>query len=392
MTVDTSPPSLETMAARAEAPQPATTKSRFNIRDLLTELVKNDASDLHLRVGEPPVMRIHGDLVRTDYPKLEQSDTEDIAGQLLNAERRHRYDEFMEADLSYAIPNVSRFRVNFFRQRGNIGAVMRAIPIKIKTIDDLGLPQVTKDLAMRPRGLVLVTGPTGSGKSTSLAAMIHHINTLTRKHIITIEDPIEFLHSDINCAVEQRELGMDTHSFNDALKHVLRQNPDVILVGEMRDLETISLAITAAETGHLVFATLHTTDAPQTVDRVIDVFSPEQQQQIRMQLSVTLLAVISQTLMPRADESGRVAAFEVMVATPAIRALIREGKTHQLYTDIQTGAEHGMISLDQYLLELVRTRVIKYEDALAKSSNPKDFEQRAQKMMAEASTAHAVRR
>jgi twitching motility protein PilT len=392
MTVETSAGSPELVTTPVQAPQPATTESRFNIRDLLTELVKNDASDLHLRVGEPPVMRIHGDLIRTKYQRLEVQDMEDIANQLLNSERRQRYDEFMEADLSYSIPNVSRFRVNFFRQRGHIGAVMRAIPIKIKTIDDLGLPQVTKDLALRPRGLVLVTGPTGSGKSTSLAAMVHHINVNTRKHIITIEDPIEFMHQDINCAVEQRELGMDTHSFNDALKHVLRQNPDVILVGEMRDLETISLAITAAETGHLVFATLHTTDAPQTVDRVIDVFSPEQQQQIRMQLSVTLLAVISQTLMPRADESGRVAAFEVMVCTPAIRALIREGKTHQLYTDIQTGAEHGMISLDQYLLDQVSHKVIKYEDALAKSSNPKDFEQRAQKMMAEMNAGHAVRR
>ncbi|HEY3268288.1 MAG TPA: type IV pilus twitching motility protein PilT [Armatimonadota bacterium] len=362
-------------------------QTKFRIDDLLRELVAREASDLHLRVGEPPVMRVHGDLFRTNYPKLTAEDTEGLANQLLNEERQARFDEFLEADLSYSIPGVSRFRVNFFRQRGHVGAVMRAIPIKIKSIDDLGLPAVTKDLALRPRGLVLVTGPTGSGKSTSLAAMIHHINTLTHKHIITVEDPIEFLHQDIQCAVEQRELGMDTHSFNEALKHVLRQNPDVILVGEMRDLETISLAITAAETGHLVFATLHTTDAPQTVDRVIDVFSPEQQQQIRMQLSVTLLSVISQTLLPRADEKGRVAAFEVMVCTPAIRALIREGKTHQMYTDIQTGAEHGMISLDQYLLDLVKSRVIKYEDALSKSSNPKDFEQRAQKMMAEAAAA-----
>lgn len=370
----------------------ALTRTRFRVDDLLRELVAREASDLHLRVGEPPVMRIHGDLVRADYPALTPEDTEALADQLMNEERRARFDEFMESDMSYSIPGVSRFRVNFFRQRGHVGSVMRAIPIKIKTIDDLKLPPVTKDLALRPRGLILVTGPTGSGKSTSLAAMIHHINNLTHKHIITIEDPIEFLHKDINCAVQQRELGMDTHSFNEALKHVLRQNPDVILVGEMRDLETISLAITAAETGHLVFATLHTTDAPQTVDRVIDVFSPEQQQQIRMQLSVTLLAVISQTLMPRADDSGRVAAFEVMVCTPAIRALIREGKTHQMYTDIQTGAEHGMISLDQYLLDLIKNRVIKYEDALAKSSNPKDFEARAQKMMAEMAAGTATGR
>jgi twitching motility protein PilT len=351
------------------------------VDDLLRELVAREASDLHLRVGEPPVMRIHGDLVRADYPPLTPEDTEALADQLLNEERRARFDEFLEADMSYSIPGVSRFRVNFFRQRGHVGSVMRAIPIKIKTIDDLNLPPVTKDISLRPRGLILVTGPTGSGKSTSLAAMIHHINKLTQQHIITVEDPIEFIHSDINSAVEQRELGMDTHSFNEALKHVLRQDPDVILVGEMRDLETISLAITAAETGHLVFATLHTSDAPQTVDRVIDVFSPDQQQQIRMQLSVTLLAVISQTLLPRKDDSGRVAAFEVMVCTPAIRALIREGKTHQMYTDIQTGAEHGMISLDQYLLDLIKNDVIRYEDAVAKSSNPKDFEARYQKMM-----------
>ncbi|NMC81465.1 MAG: type IV pilus twitching motility protein PilT [Armatimonadetes bacterium] len=371
------------MTNKATAAPEAAPLTRFNIDDLLRELVQKEASDLHLRVGEPPVMRGHGDLMRTSYPVLTPNDTEGIARQLLIGERLTRFEEFMEADLSYSLPGVSRFRVNFFRQRGHIGAVMRAIPIKIKTIDDLGLPPVTKELALRPRGLVLVTGPTGSGKSTSLAAMIDHINVNTKKHIITVEDPIEFLHQDKMCAVEQRELGMDTHTFNDALKHVLRQNPDVILVGEMRDLETIALAITAAETGHLVFATLHTTDAPQTVDRVIDVFPPEQQQQIRMQLSVTLLSVISQTLLPRADEKGRIAAFEVMVCTPAIRALIREGKTHQMYTDIQTGGDFGMISLDQYLLDLIKRRLIKYEDALAKSSNPRDFEARAKRMMAE---------
>jgi twitching motility protein PilT len=278
-----------------------------------------------------------------------------------------------------------------FRQRGYIGSVMRLIPIRVKTIDELFLPPVTKELALRPRGLILVTGPTGSGKSTSLAAMIHHVNLHERLHIITIEDPIEFMHSDIKSAINQRELGMDTHSFAAALKHVMRQNPDVILVGEMRDLETISLAITAAETGHLVFATLHTTDAPQTVDRVIDVFPPEQQQQIRMQLSVTLQAVISQTLLPRADIGGRIAAFEVMVVTPAIRALIREGKTHQLYTDIQTGGQFGMQSLDQHLLQLLAERKITYEDALGKTSNPRDFEQRAARFRGAPAPAPAAR-
>jgi twitching motility protein PilT len=380
-----------TGAAPVATPSPAT-RSATDVDTLLRELVAREGSDLHLRVGEPPIFRIHGDLVRTEYPRLTSEDTEAIARRLLNEERHARFEEQLEADLSYSIPGVSRFRVNFFRQQNHVGAVMRAIPIKIKTIDQLHLPKVTHELCKRPRGLILVTGPTGSGKSTTLAAMIDEINQTQRKHIITIEDPIEFLHQDKNCAIEQRELGMDTHSFNEALKHVLRQNPDVILVGEMRDLETISLAITAAETGHLVFATLHTTDAPQTVDRVIDVFPPEQQEQIRMQLSVTLLSVISQTLLPRADETGRVAAFEVMVCTPAIRALIREGKTHQMYTDIQTGAEHGMIALDQYLLNLAVRRIVNYEDALSKSSNPKDFEARYQKMIAEQQAAAQARR
>jgi twitching motility protein PilT len=349
----------------------------MHIDDLLRMLVEREASDLHIRAGEPPMMRIHGELTRTDLPRLTGEDIENLLFAILNEERKRRFLEFKELDLSYAIHGLARFRVNMFRQRGYIGSVMRLIPIRVKTIDELFLPPVTKELALRPRGLILVTGPTGSGKSTSLAAMIHHINLNERSHVITIEDPIEFMHSDIKSAINQRELGMDTHSFADALKHVMRQNPDVILVGEMRDLETISLAITAAETGHLVFATLHTTDAPQTVDRVIDVFPPEQQQQIRMQLSVTLQAVISQTLLPRADIGGRIAAFEVMVATPAIRALIREGKTHQLYTDIQTGGQFGMQSLDQHLLNLLSERKISYEDALSKTSNPRDFEQRA---------------
>ncbi|MBW3624302.1 MAG: type IV pilus twitching motility protein PilT [Armatimonadetes bacterium] len=350
------------------------------MNELLRLLVTREASDLHIKVGNPPVMRIHGELVRTEFPVLTPEDTKNLMYPIMNEERRAHFESFMELDMSYSLPGVARFRVNVFRQRGNIGAVLRVIPIKIKTIDDLNLPVVTKELAMKPRGLFLVTGPTGSGKSTSLAAMINHININTRKHIVTIEDPIEFLHRDINSAVNQREVGQDTHSFAEALKHVLRQAPDVILVGEMRDLETISLAITAAETGHLVFATLHTTDAPQTIDRVIDVFPPEQQEQIRMQLSVTLLGVISQTLLPLANEAGRVAAFEVMVATPAIRALIREGKTHQIYTDIQTGGDFGMQSLDQSLLDLLKERKITYEDAISKSSNPRDFEQRAQNL------------
>jgi twitching motility protein PilT len=363
----------------------------MHVDDLLRMLVEREASDLHIRAGEPPMMRIHGDLTRTDLPVLTPEDTHNLLYGIMNEERRERFEENKEMDMSYAIPGLARFRVNVFRQRGAVGAVLRVIPIKIKTIDELFLPPVTKELALRPRGLLLVTGPTGSGKSTTLAALVNHINVNKRSHIITIEDPIEFLHTDRMSAVNQRELGMDTHSFADALKHVMRQNPDVILVGEMRDLETISLAITAAETGHLVFATLHTTDAPQTVDRVIDVFPPEQQAQIRMQLSVTLNAVISQTLLPRADVGGRIAAFEVMVATPAVRALIREGKTHQLYTDIQTGSQYGMQALDQHLLALLAERKISYEDAVGKSSNPRDFEARAARLRG-AAPAAAVHR
>ena len=345
----------------------------MHIDDLLRMLVAKDASDLHIRAGEPPVMRIHGELTRTEFPPLTGEDIEKLLYVILNEERKRRFEEFKELDLSYAIPGLARFRVNMFRQRGHTGAVMRLIPIRVKTIDELFLPPVTKELALRPRGLILVTGPTGSGKSTSLAAMINHINIHERSHVITIEDPIEFMHTDNQSAINQRELGMDTHSFAAALKHVMRQNPDVILVGEMRDLETISLAITAAETGHLVFATLHTTDAPQTVDRVIDVFPPEQQQQIRMQLSVTLQAVISQTLLPRADIGGRIAAFEVMVATPAIRALIREGKTHQLYTDIQTGGQFGMQTMDASLAGLVRAGKITQQMAESRAHAPDEL-------------------
>jgi len=347
--------------------------------DLLRDLCSREGSDLHLRYGEPPVFRVHGKLMRTNYPVVER--VEDYIYPILNDAQRARFEKIMELDLSYEIPGVARFRVNCFRQRGKMGAVLRAIPVKIKTIDELMLPPVTKEICMRPRGLVLVTGPTGSGKSTTLAAMVDHINRNRRCHIMTIEDPIEFVHQDILSEINHRELEIDTHSFAAALKHVMRQNPDVILVGEMRDLETISLAITAAETGHLVFATLHTTDAPQTIDRIIDVFPPEQQNQIRMQLSVTIQAIISQTLLPRKDIEGRIAAFEVMVATPAIRTLIREGKTHQIYSDIQAGGEHGMISLDQYLIELLRKGYIAYEDAVVKSSNPRDFEQLASRML-----------
>ncbi len=350
------------------------------IDDLLRQLVASEASDLHLRVGEPPVMRIHGNLTRLPLPPINDAQMYDLLHPIMNPDRQVRFEQMMELDMSYAVPGLSRFRVNIFRQQGHIGAVMRVIPFKIRTIDELQLPQATKQIAMLPRGLVLVTGPTGSGKSTSLAAMIDLINESKQAHIVTIEDPIEYVHRDKQCAINQREVGVDTHSFSAALKHVMRQNPDVILVGEMRDLETIQLAITAAETGHLVFATLHTTDAPQTVDRVIDVFEPDAQQQIRMQLSVVLQAVVSQTLLMRKDGQGRCAAFEVMLCTSAIRSLIREGKTYQIYTDIQMGHQFGMQTLDSSLMELVKNNLVDYEDALSKTSNPSEFRQRAERL------------
>jgi twitching motility protein PilT len=354
----------------------------MHIDDLLRMVVQRDASDLHLRAGEPPILRIHGDLKRTDLPRLTAEDVKNLLYAILNEERRQRFERDKELDLSYEVPGLARFRVNMFWQQRCVGAALRLIPFRIRTIDELLMPPAVKDLCMRPRGLLLVTGPTGSGKSTSLAAMIDHINTHKRCHIMTIEDPIEYMHHDKLSIINQRELGVDTHSFADALRHVMRQNPDVILVGEMRDLETIHLAITAAETGHLVMSTVHTQDAPQTIDRIVDVFPPEQQQQIRMQLSVVLVGVLSQTLLPNAQGTGRVAAFELMVATPSVRNLIREGKTHQLYMDIQTGAEFGMQTLDSCLLNLVRKGLVDFEDAIAKSSNPRDFEQRAQRMMA----------
>jgi twitching motility protein PilT len=298
--------------------------------------------------------------------------------ELLNPERRATLERNKEVDLSYYVEGVSRFRVNMFWQRSQLGAVFRMIPYKIRTIDDLGMPPVCKQLALLPRGLILVTGPTGSGKSTSLAAMIDHINTSTRRHVITIEDPIEYVHQDKRSIINQRELATDTHSFADALKHVMRQNPDVILVGEMRDLETIQLAITAAETGHLVLSTLHTVDAAQTIDRIVDVFPPDQQAQIRTQLSVTVVGVISQTLLPLASGKGRVAAYEVMTATPSIRTMIRDGRTHALYHDIQTNADIGMQTLDGNLLSLLKEGKIDWEHAIAKCSNASEFKRRAE--------------
>lgn len=349
----------------------------FTLEQLLGMMPETGASDLHIRAHEPPVMRVHGKLQRlTQFPVMSPQDTHDLMTAIMDEGQKERFEENRILDMAYEMEGVARFRVNVFYQQQAVGAVMRMIPIKIQSVDELGLPQILKEFSMLPRGLVLVTGPTGSGKSTTLAAMVSHINHTRAAHIVTVEDPIEFVHEDMRCTIEQREVGQDTHTFNDALRHVMRQTPDVILVGEMRDLETIQLAITAAETGHLVFGTLHTTDAMQTVDRAVDVFPPAQQQQVRMQLSVTLAGVICQALLPIKDKQGRIPSFEIMKGTPAIRAVIREGKTHMIYNIIQSSADDGMIVLDQYLAQMVRAEQVTYEAALTKSSYPNEFAKR----------------
>ncbi len=348
--------------------------AKVDLDVLLEELVLREGSDLHLRYGVPPIIRVSGRLERMEQPSLEDGDLEEIIYGLMNPVQKNQFLKALEFDMAYEISGVARFRVNCFKQMGHIGAVMRIIPLKIRTIDEWGFPSVFKKIAGLPRGLVLVTGPTGSGKSTTLAAIIEYINQSSKKHIITVEDPIEFLHRDKKSIIEQREIGIDTHSYAEALRRIIRQNPDIILVGEMRDLETMAQTITAAETGHLVFSTLHTIDAVQTVDRIIDVFPPAQQQQIRLQLSTTLQAVITETLVRKKDGAGRAAAFEIMVCTPAIRSAIREAKTPQIYTSIQTGSKIGMIQMDQYLKNLFHQGVVEYEEALAHCNNPDDFE------------------
>jgi len=346
---------------------------RETLNHVLTDMVKLGGSDVILKEGAPPLFRLHGDLLPTEYPKMTAEQAQTLCYSIITDRQREAFDKNLELDLAHEVVNVSRYRVNLMMQRGSVTGCFRAIPLNIMTMEDLNLPPVCRYFCERPRGLVLVTGPTGSGKSTSLAAMINYINERMAVHVMTVEDPVEFVHEDKKALINQRELGTDTLSFANALKFVLRQDPDVILVGEMRDLETISLAITAAETGHLVFGTLHTTDAVQTVDRIIDVFPTYQQQQVRMQMSVNLVGVVSQTLLKTADGNGRVAAFETMVAVPAIRNLIREAKTHQINGTIQTGARQGMMSLDQYLAQLARKRVVKFEDAAAKAGNLQEF-------------------
>ena len=346
----------------------------LTVEVLLRAMVDHGASDLHLAVGSHPAVRIDGHLLPlTQLPQLDQNAMEAIMYPVLDGDQVEKLLKVRELDFSYSIAGLSRFRGNLLWQRGTLGGVFRAIPARPITLEELGLPQVITDLARRPRGLVLVTGPTGSGKSTTLASMIDYINSNFDHHIVTIEDPIEFMHKNKRCVVRQRELGADTMSFAAALKHVLRQDPDVILVGEMRDLETIGLAVTAAETGHLVFGTLHTTSAASTVDRVIDVFPSGQQQQIRMQLSGTLEGVISQCLVPRAEGRGRVCAMEIMLGTNAVRNMIREGKTHQINNIIQSGGSLGMQTLNSALKNLVLSGAITLEAAMAKSSYPDEL-------------------
>ena len=349
---------------------------KTDIDTLLRSLVIKKASDLHLQAGSPPVFRIHGELTVTDLAALTSEEIEEMfVNSILDEEQQETFKRTHHIDLSYSVPGVSRFRVNIFKQRGNVGAVIRVIPFEIPTIDELGLPPVIKELAAKPHGLVLVTGPTGSGKSTTLAAIIDYINSIRKDHIITIEDPIEFHFANKNCLINQREVGKDTESFATALRDALREDPDVILVGELRDLETISNAVTAAETGHLVFATLHTNDASQTLDRLVDVFPPHQQEQIRTQLAATLQGVIAQTLLRKKDGSGRVAAFEILVVNTAIRNLIKTGKTHQIYSAIQTGQQEGMQLLTQALKELCQEGIVSKEEAISKITDAKEFEE-----------------
>jgi len=345
----------------------------MHLKEILEYTVKKGASDLHLTAGVSPIIRINGVLEPTEFPILSPEDTKRIIFGVLNDSQRVRFESELELDVSLYVPGLSRFRVNVHMQKGCVEAALRLIPMEIPPLDSLGLPAAVRELARKPNGLVLITGPTGSGKSTSMAAMIDLINRERQNMIISVEDPIEYLHQNRQCIVKQREVGSDTLSFAAALKHVLRQDPDVILVGEMRDLETISTAVTAAETGHLVISSLHTPDAAQTIDRLIDVFPPEQQRQVMVQLGSCLLGVVAQILLPTADGEGRVVATEVMIGTPGVRNVIRDHKTHQIPTLIQTGSQHGMHSMDQSLKRLVLEGRINFDTALLHAKNPEEF-------------------
>jgi twitching motility protein PilT len=344
--------------------------------ELLRTLVDNDGSDLHLTTQTPPQIRVHGKLQVLDLPPLGAADTKTLAYSVLTDAQKKRFEETLELDFSFGIRNVARFRCNVFNQRGAVAAVYRVIPEKIKTFQELGLPPVIATLSERPRGLVLVTGPTGSGKSTTLAAMIDKINTERREHIITIEDPIEYIHQHKGCLVNQREVHADTLGFAAALRAALREDPDIVLIGEMRDLETIECALRIAETGHLTFATLHTNSAAQTINRIIDVFPAHQQGQIRTQLSLVLEGIVCQALLPKMDGTGRVASLEIMIPTPAIRNLIRDDKVHQIYSTMQTGQEKlGMQTMNQHLVTLYQKRLISLETAMGASSQKDELEQ-----------------
>jgi twitching motility protein PilT len=345
----------------------------MDISELLMFVHKENASDLHISAGEQPMARIYGEMRRIEVPLLSREDVHVMLYDILNDQQRKNFEEHHELDFSIELKNIARFRVNAFRQARGEAIVFRVIPSKILTLEELGLPKVLREVCKTERGLVLVTGPTGSGKSTTLASMIDVINNVLKGHIITIEDPIEFVHESKNCLINQRELGAHTLAFANALRSALREDPDIILVGEMRDLETISLALTAAETGHLVFSTLHTSGAPKTVDRVIDVFPAEQQEQIRAQFAESIEAIISQVLLKRRDGRGLVPALEIMIGTPAVRNLIRENKVAQLPSAIQTGQKFGMISLDQSLKELVSRSIVEKEQCLYLATNPNVF-------------------
>ena len=344
----------------------------MDVTELLAFSAKQGASDLHLSAGLPPMIRVDGDVRRINLPPMEHNEVQALIYEIMNDKQRKDYEEFLETDFSFEVPGVARFRVNAFNQNRGAGAVFRTIPSKVLTMEDLGMGQVFIDIAERARGVVLVTGPTGSGKSTTLAAMIDFINSNKYEHILTIEDPIEFVHESKKCLVNQREVHRDTHGFNEALRSALREDPDIILVGELRDLETIRLALEAAETGHMVFGTLHTQSAAKTIDRVVDVFPAQEKAMVRSMLSESLQAVISQTLLKK-QGGGRVAAHEIMICTPAIRNLIREDKVAQMYSAIQTGAQVGMQTLDQCLENLLDKRLITREQARAKAKMPDNF-------------------
>ncbi len=345
----------------------------MDITELLAFGVKNKASDLHLSAGLPPMIRVHGDMRRINLPAMSHKEVHAMVYDIMNDEQRKVYEEHKEVDFSFEVPNLARFRVNAFIQQRGAASVMRTIPSKVFSLEDLKAPAIFSDIASYPRGLVLVTGPTGSGKSTTLAAMIHYINEKEQGHILTVEDPIEFVHESKKCLINQREVGRDTLSFNNALRSALREDPDVILVGEMRDLETIRLAMTAAETGHLVFGTLHTSSAAKTIDRIIDVFPADEKEMVRAMLSESLRAVISQTLLKTKDGAGRVAAHEIMICTPAIRNLIREAKVPQMYSAIQTSQGMGMQTLDQCLISLVKNNTVASAEARSKAMNKDMF-------------------